>query len=204
MKFFLRDTAGSPERARWLHLAHSGSQIQCAIWFILPARGARHIIKRVIVVLLNVILLVPHPFPFSPPTPNHFLSIFHFCYFFLCFTFQITRKLAGAAAGTAAWATNIGNEFGQVLISVLTASEGSGLCTMASGIIGRYQLAGVPPRVLVYTDRDCCGERNVKSLFAAWDEVTIHLDAWHFMLRFVTGCTTESHPLYPTFMAQLS
>ena len=43
-KFFLRDTAGSPERARWLHLARSGSQSHRAIWFILPARGAGHII----------------------------------------------------------------------------------------------------------------------------------------------------------------
>ena len=44
-KFFLRDTAGSPERARWLYLARLGSQLHRAIWFILPARGAGHIIK---------------------------------------------------------------------------------------------------------------------------------------------------------------
>ena len=44
VKFCLRDTAGSPRRA--LHLARSGSQSQCAIWFILPARGASHIINR--------------------------------------------------------------------------------------------------------------------------------------------------------------
>ena len=43
---FLRDTAGSPERARWLHLARSGSQSQRAIWVILPARGGSHIINR--------------------------------------------------------------------------------------------------------------------------------------------------------------
>ena len=49
VKFCLRDTAGSPERARWLHLARSGSQSQRAIWFILPARGASHIIMRNIV-----------------------------------------------------------------------------------------------------------------------------------------------------------
>jgi len=42
--FFMRDTAGSPEGARWLHLARSGSQSQRAIWFILPAQGASHII----------------------------------------------------------------------------------------------------------------------------------------------------------------
>ena len=44
-KFCLRDTAGSSERARWLHLARSGSQSQRVIWFILPARGASHIIN---------------------------------------------------------------------------------------------------------------------------------------------------------------
>ena len=44
VKFCLRDTAGSPERARWLHLTRSGNQSQRAIWFILPARGASHII----------------------------------------------------------------------------------------------------------------------------------------------------------------
>ena len=47
MKFCLRDTAGSPERARWLHLARSGSQSQRAIWFILPAHGASHIIRGI-------------------------------------------------------------------------------------------------------------------------------------------------------------
>ena len=44
--FFLRDTAGSPERARWLHLARSGSQSQRAIWVILPAGGASRRIKE--------------------------------------------------------------------------------------------------------------------------------------------------------------
>ena len=48
VKFCSRDTAGSPERARWLHLARSGSQSQRAIWFILPAHGASHIIKKII------------------------------------------------------------------------------------------------------------------------------------------------------------
>ena len=45
-KSCLRDTAGSPERARRLYLAGSGSQSQLAIWFILPACGASHIIKH--------------------------------------------------------------------------------------------------------------------------------------------------------------
>ena len=41
-EIFLRATAGSPEWARWLHLACSGSQSQRAIWFILSAHGARN------------------------------------------------------------------------------------------------------------------------------------------------------------------
>ena len=36
-KFFLRDTAGSPERARELRLASSGSKLQRRIRSILPA-----------------------------------------------------------------------------------------------------------------------------------------------------------------------
>jgi len=46
----------------------------------------------------------------------------------------VTRKLAGTAAGTAAWATNVGNEHGQILMSVLTAAEGAGLSDMAAGL----------------------------------------------------------------------
>lgn len=86
----------------------------------------------------------------------------------------------------------MGNEFGQVLTSVLTTGEGSGLGSMASGIICRYELANVPPPGLLYTDRDCCGVRNIGSLFAAWGPICIHLDAWHFVRRLVTGCTTVS------------
>ncbi len=32
----------------------------------------------------------------------------------------------------------------------------------------------------------------------------MRLDIWHFMRRLARGCTTESHPLYGTFMSQLS
>ena len=53
VKFCLRDRAGSPERARWSHLARSGSQSQCAIWSILPTRGASRIISRCHCTFLN-------------------------------------------------------------------------------------------------------------------------------------------------------
>ena len=51
VKFCLRDAAGSSEQARSLHLARLGSQSQHAIWFILPARGASHIIIIIILML---------------------------------------------------------------------------------------------------------------------------------------------------------
>ncbi len=58
------------------------------------------------------------------------------------FVFQITKKLAGGIGDTAAWMTNIGNELGQVLNSVLTTAEGAGLEELCQGIVRRYQNAG--------------------------------------------------------------
>ena len=52
--------------------------------------------------------------------------------------------------------TNVGNEHGQVLVSVLTAKEGSGLSKMAGGLMKQYKNASVDPPVLLYVDRDCC------------------------------------------------
>ncbi|MEQ2207756.1 hypothetical protein XENOCAPTIV_018059 [Xenoophorus captivus] len=52
---------------------------------------------------------------------------------------SVTKKLAGAASDTAAWVTNVGNEHGQVLMSILTCSEGSeGLDAMAARLMGRF------------------------------------------------------------------
>ena len=46
------EQASNPERAEKLHLAHSGSQSQRGIWFILPADGASHIIKNISTMLV--------------------------------------------------------------------------------------------------------------------------------------------------------
>ena len=87
-------------------------------------------------------------------------------------TKKIVRKLAGDSAGTASWATNIGNEKGQVLMSVLTVNEGTGLENMANGLMRRFSLAGVSPPEVLYVDRDCCcgttGSKT-KNLFSLWD-----------------------------------
>lgn len=127
------------------------------------------------------------------------------CYALFSFDiFQVAKKLAGHSAGTAAWATNIGNEDGQVLMSVLTCQEGYGLGPMVAGIIDRYSRAGQPPPVLLYVDRDCCGDSLLKRMFHAWPDMKVRLDIWHFMRRFSAGCSTDAHPLYGIFMARLS
>ncbi|XP_030589839.1 uncharacterized protein LOC115783243 [Archocentrus centrarchus] len=123
-------------------------------------------------------------------------------------TKKVTKKLTGTASDTAAWVTNVGNEHGQVLISVLTCTEGSdGLTRMAAGLMRRYRDAGVPPPQLIYVKQDCCNRDGVSktaALFPEWGQLVVRLDIWHLMRRFASGVTTESHQLYPTFMRQLS
>lgn len=119
-------------------------------------------------------------------------------------TKKVTRKLAGKSFGTASWATNVGNEHGQVIMSVLTASEGYGLGLMIEGLIKRFTVAAVPPPEVLYVDRDCCGNSLLRRMFGQWEHMEIRLDIWHFMRRFSVGCTTDSHQLYAAFMGRLS
>ncbi|KAM8867922.1 uncharacterized protein ACB058_005817 [Synchiropus picturatus] len=94
-------------------------------------------------------------------------------------TKKVNKKLAGAAAGSAAWSTNVGNEHGQVLMSVLTAAEGDGLADMASGLVRRYHDAGQAPPKVLYVNRDCCtsvGQSRVGQLFHEWPELVVRLD----------------------------
>ncbi|XP_068594396.1 uncharacterized protein [Cebidichthys violaceus] len=122
-------------------------------------------------------------------------------------TKKITKKLAGHGRGTAQWVTSIGNEVGQILNSVLTVQEGPGLDSMVSGVMERYRQADVPPPVLLYVDCGCCkseGPSKLQTRFAAWPDLHIRLDIWHFMRRLAVGCTTDAHTLYPAFMGSLS
>ena len=65
-------------------------------------------------------------------------------------TKKVVKKLQGAAADTATWVTNVGNEKGEVLISVVTESEGLlSLKPMADGLIKRL-VYSVPQMVM------CC------------------------------------------------
>ena len=78
-------------------------------------------------------------------------------------TKKAAKKLQGTAAGSASWVTNVGNERGEVLISVLTDSESTpALQKLADGLVSRYQQAGQPPPKVLYTDRDCCSQGTSK------------------------------------------
>lgn len=53
-------------------------------------------------------------------------------------TKKICKKLVGASGGTATWVTNVGNERGEILISVVTVSESlPALKPMADGLMRR-------------------------------------------------------------------
>ena len=121
---------------------------------------------------------------------------------------KLTKKLQGADSNTANWVTNVGNERGEILISVLTTSEGiPALQPLANGLVERYKAANMDPPMLLYTDRDCCsqqGSSKFQVLFCHWQGLIVRLDIWHFMRRLAKGCTSESHPLYGTFMSKLS
>ncbi|KAF5880172.1 Epithelial-stromal interaction 1, partial [Clarias magur] len=120
----------------------------------------------------------------------------------------VTRKLAGADAGTTQWMTSVGNERGQVLMSVLTAAEGYGLRDMATGLQERYRQAGQDPPSVLYVDRDCCrsdgGTCAAAALFPEWPQLAVRLDVWHYIRRLAAGVTTESHTLYSEFLCRLS
>jgi hypothetical protein len=69
--------------------------------------------------------------------------------------------MAGRAQDTAEWMTNVGNENGEVLNSVLTTGEGPALAGLCQGIVQRYAAAGQPPPQIIYVDRDCCSDKGV-------------------------------------------
>ena len=128
---------------------------------------------------------------------------------------QIVKKLAGHVQKTAAWMTNVGNEQGEILNSVLTVSEGQGIHKMAQGIVKRFADANQPEPEAIYVDRDCpCGRDGEEDqppvqqppmlrAFKGWQSPVV-LDSLHFMMRFAAGLTTEHHIPFPDFCSGLS
>ncbi|CAL8251926.1 unnamed protein product [Merluccius merluccius] len=71
----------------------------------------------------------------------------------------------------------------------------------------RYRQAAIAPPLLLYVDCGCCiseGSSKLQTRFGEWPDLHIRLDIWHLMRRLAVGCTTDAHPLYPTFMGCLS
>ena len=158
----------------------------------------------------------------SPPTPKWFLAVYirdvwsrletlkasatsiYGTILKIDSTKKITRKLQGASANSVSWCTNVGNEKGEVLLSILTTSESlSNLDRMAQAFMDRFHTAGQPAPLVLYTDRDCCSSKFT-TMFNLWDNLIIRLDSWHFMRRLASASTNESHPLYGIFMARIS
>ena len=73
-------------------------------------------------------------------------------------TKKVCKKLRGSSAGSAGWATNIGNERGEIL---QCASEGiADLQQVADCLMDRYEKGGQPAPIHLYTDRDCCSQQG--------------------------------------------
>lgn len=89
---------------------------------------------------------------------------------------------------------NVATETGQILMSVLTASDRDGLKPMAAGLMKRHSDAGVSLPTVLYVDHDC--RRGIametKRLLSQWFEMEISIDIWHFMRCIAVGCTTVS------------
>ncbi|KAL1271655.1 hypothetical protein QQF64_030671 [Cirrhinus molitorella] len=80
-------------------------------------------------------------------------------------TKKICKKLSGDGKGTIEWYTNMANELGQILISVLTCEESvNKMRPMAEVLMERYRRAGEAPPELMYVDCGCCQVHGVSSV----------------------------------------
>ncbi len=124
--------------------------------------------------------------------------------------YQICKKLSGDGKGTAEWCTNVANELGQILTSVLTCEESlDKMRPMAEGLMKRYRRADEAPPELIYVDRGCCrihGVSSVEQLFSEWTDrgMLVRLDIFHWIHRFDAALRTDHHPKYALFKSALS
>lgn len=75
---------------------------------------------------------------------------------------------------------------------------------MACGLIQRYIAAKADPPEILYIDRGCCNDNQLRRMFGDWPSMQIRLDIWHFMRRIASCVTTNAHPLYAVFMSKLA
>ncbi|XP_028298158.1 uncharacterized protein LOC114460411 isoform X3 [Gouania willdenowi] len=125
-------------------------------------------------------------------------------------TRKICKKLAGEGKGRADWCTNVANELGQILMSVLTCEESlDKIRPMADGLMARYKRAGEAPPELMYVDRGCChvhGVSSLEKLLREWAEcgMMVRLDIFHWIKRFDAAIRTDHHAKYALFKSALS
>ncbi|TWW78042.1 hypothetical protein D4764_11G0001630 [Takifugu flavidus] len=125
-------------------------------------------------------------------------------------TKKICKKLSGDGKGTAEWCTNVCNERGQILMSVLTCDESlEKMRPMAEGLMERYQRAGEAAPELMYVDRGCCcalGVSSLEQLFDKWVDrgMLIRLDIFHWIRRFDAAVRTDHHSKHALFKSALS
>ncbi|KAI8493995.1 hypothetical protein Bbelb_283420 [Branchiostoma belcheri] len=81
-------------------------------------------------------------------------------------TKKITKKLAGDVENSASWMTNVANEKGSVLNSVLTTGEGPAMLDLCQAIVKRYKEANEP----------------APEYFYPWN-LSVGLDSFHFMIN---------------------
>ncbi|GFO37247.1 protein aig1-like [Plakobranchus ocellatus] len=93
-------------------------------------------------------------------------------------TKRVTKKLAGTGSSTAAWLTNVGNEHGQERPSLKC-----------------FTWTGTAVASSIPTQGTCFPQQH---------GLVVRLDIWHFMRRLASCVSSESHPLYATFMSKLS
>ena len=87
------------------------------------------------------------------------------------------------------------------VMSVLTAAEDAGLTEMAAGIQRQYETVGQSSPTLMYVDWDCCsstGDSAVARMFCMWPDLAVWLDVRHFIRRFRSACTNDTHPCTPS------
>lgn len=75
---------------------------------------------------------------------------------------------------------DVGNEYGQVLVSVLIVKEGVGFLRMVVGFVKCYSDVSVDLFSFLYVDRDCCFSKS-KVFFLDWDKFFIWFDIYYFM-----------------------
>ena len=91
-------------------------------------------------------------------------------------TKQVAKKLARQGKALAQWLTNIGNEDGQIVMSVLTSGKGEDLGEMIRGLVRRYETLGEAPPQVLYVDKDCCS-RVFERRFRGWPHLQVSIQS---------------------------